>query len=305
MQIDQRIIDELSGLAPEAVREDEPMAKHTSFGLGGPVDVFVEPADAGAFRDVAAFLADEGVPTMILGRGTNVLVRSGGVEGAVLCSTNAFTEIARTEEGLEAGSGVALSKVLTLCSEEGLTGLEGLAGIPGSVGGAVKTNAGSFGDTIGDRLAEVVTFQPGKNSVVIPAEEIPVEYRRTILPEGAVVSLVRLRLDEAPPEDVERRRQETLEKKWRSQPTGMRSAGCIFRNPPGGSAGRMIDELGLKGTRVGGAVVSDLHAGFILNDRGGTADEVEELISIVRSRVLEETGIELVLEIEVVGRRAH
>ena len=305
MQIDRRIIDELSGLAPEAVREDEPMSKHTSFGLGGPVDVFVEPADEAAFMDAAAFLADEGVPTLILGRGTNILVRSGGLEGAVLCAKNAFAEIARTEDGLQSGSGVALSKVLTLCSEEGLTGLEGLAGIPGSVGGAVKTNAGSFGDTIGGHLAEIVTFQPGKSAVVVPADELAIEYRRTQLPEGAIVSLVRLRLEEAPPEDVERRRKETLEKKWRSQPTGMRSAGCIFRNPPGGSAGRMIDETGLKGTRVGGAVVSDLHAGFILNDRGATADEVEELISIVRSRVLEETGIELVLEIEVVGRRSH
>ncbi len=305
MGIDQRIIDELTALVPRDARADEPMARHTSLGLGGPADLFLEPSDPDTFRDCAAFLADEGVPITVIGRGTNMLVRSGGIDGAVMTGERAFTSLACTEDGIEAGSGVTLHRLLGFCVECGLTGLEGLSGIPGSVGGAVVTNAGSFGDTIGERLTEIVTFEPGMSSKIVPAGDIGIDYRSTCLPERAVVTVARLKLESADPEDVERRQRETLEKKWKSQPSGMRSAGCVFRNPPGESAGKIIDTLGLKGTRVGGAVVSDVHAGFILNDRGATPDEVEELIELVRSRVVDETGIALELEIEIVGRRAH
>ncbi len=305
MEISGTIIEELATIAPGQVYVDEPMARHTSFGLGGPVDIYIEATEPGPFKDCAAYLMDQGIPLMVLGRGTNLLVRSGGIEGAVMGSEHAFPGMGVDGTELVVGSGVPLTRVLGYCGETGLGGLEGLAGIPGSTGGAVVTNAGSFGVSIGDRLIEIVIFEPGGGSIALAAGELQMEYRRIQLPGASIVERVRLGLEEADPEDVRRKQKEALQMKWKTQPAGMRSAGCVFQNPPGESAGKLIDSISLKGQRIGGAVVSDLHAGYILNDRGATSDDVEELIDLVRSRVGEELGIELELEVEIVGRLTH
>jgi UDP-N-acetylmuramate dehydrogenase len=278
------------------------MARHTSFGLGGPADLFVEPTDPSTFRACVDHLAEAGVPVTLLGRGTNVLVRSGGVEGAVLVGSKAFDDIDLEGLTVRAGCGVGLPRLLSYCADEGLAGLEGLAGIPGSVGGAVVTNAGSFGVSLSDRLAGVTVSTAGGESRFIPRAELPMSYRRTEIPRGTFVETVELSLAEGDPNEVRATVQETLERKWKTQPSGMRSAGCVFRNPEGSAAGRLIDEAGLKGTRVGGAVISDLHANFILNDRGATAEDVETIIELVRERVAESAGVTLELEIMVVGR---
>jgi UDP-N-acetylmuramate dehydrogenase len=305
VEIPRDLIDELSKLGPGEARLDEPMARHTSFGLGGPADILLAPEDASAFRDAAACVSGAGIPITILGRGTNVLVRTAGIEGAVLIVGRAFSDVARDGETVVAGSGAPLSAVLALCSREGLSGTEGLAGIPGSVGGALVTNAGSFGVSFGELLLDVVVFEPGRSASSLAVDDLEIGYRRTSIPAGTIVERVRLGLERDRPDAVAERQRRNLDEKWRTQPVGMRSAGCVFRNPPGDSAGRIIDSLGLKGTRIGGAVVSDHHANFILNDRGATADDVEDLIELVRSRVLEETGVELSLEIEILGRRAN
>lgn len=300
--VDRKILDELTRIAPDQVLADEPMARHTSFGLGGPADLFVEPSDASTFRACVDYLAAAGVPVTLLGRGTNVLVRSGGVEGAVLVGSRAFAEIDHDGETVRAGSGVGLPRLLTYCADNGLSGLEGLAGIPGSVGGAVVTNAGSFGVSVSELLTGVTVSTAGGSSTFVPRDELPMSYRRTELPEGALVETVELSLTPGDPDDIRAAVQETLERKWKTQPSGMRSAGCVFRNPEGDAAGRLIDAAGLKGTRVGGAVISDLHANFILNDRGATAEDVERLIELVRERVAEVAGVTLELEVMVTGR---
>ncbi len=305
MQIPGAVTQELERMAPERVRVREPMSKHTSFGLGGPADIWLSPSEPGAFKDCAALLADERIPVLILGRGTNVLVRSGGIDGAVMVVADAFADVTRREDRVIAGSGAPLSGVLSFCAELGLSGLEGLAGIPGSLGGAVVTNAGSFGVSVGDRLAAIVVFEAGGRSRTIPVAQLGVGYRRTDVPDGSVIEAVELTLSEDTPGSTLARQQEMLERKWKTQPCGMRSAGCIFRNPPGQWAGKLIDTAGLKGTRIGGAVVSDRHADFILNDRGAVAEDVEELIEVVRARVMDTDGIELELEIEIIGRRAN
>jgi UDP-N-acetylmuramate dehydrogenase len=297
------IVEELERIAPGGVRAGEPMARHTSFGLGGPADLFVAPASPGAFKDAAAFLADERVPTRVIGRGTNLLVRSGGIEGCALAVSKAFTRLERRGSEVVAGSGVDLARLLSFCAERGLGGLEGLAGIPGSVGGGVLTNAGSFGASVGDRLREVVVFAAGCDSKRMAARDLDIRYRRIAVPAGRVIEEVVLGLEPRDPEAVAARQREVLESKWRTQPVGMRSAGCVFRNPEGQAAGRLIDAAGLKGTRVGGAVVSDVHANYIVNDRGATPEDVETLIAIVREKVLEHAGVELELEIEIAGRR--
>ncbi len=305
MAVSETTIERLREIAADGVLVDEPMSRHTSFGLGGPADVLVDAATEAALKDCAALLADEGVPTRVLGRGTNVLVRLGGIDGAVVVAGRALSRLERAGLEVSAGSGVPLPRLLAFCADEGLSGLEGLAGIPGSVGGAVVTNAGSHGVSIGDRLVDVVVFEPGGSSSAVPVEGLDMSYRRSSVPEGTVVEGVRLRLAEDEPERVRAAQREMVDRKWRAQPCGMRSAGCIFKNPPEAPAGLLIDRAGLKGTRVGGAVVSDQHANFIVNDRGATADDVERLIEIVQKKVREAEGVELELEIEVVGRRAN
>lgn len=305
MEIRPSIVEELERIAPGRVWADEPMSRHTSFGLGGPADLFLTPESPGAFKDAVAFLADERVTLRILGRGSNVLVRSGGIDGAVVGVERAFVGLSREGDTVTAGSGVDLARLLSFCADGGLGGIEGLAGIPGSVGGAIVTNAGSFGVSMGDRLLHVVLFKPGQNAVRVPVGEIEIRYRRSVLPAGSVIEEIAVALEPRNPAIVAARQREVLESKWRTQPVGMRSAGCVFRNPEGSAAGRLIDAAGLKGTRVGGAVVSDLHANYILNDRGATPEDVETLIGLVRERVREHAGITLELEVEIAGRRAN
>lgn len=305
MEIRSGISQELERIAPGRVWAGEPMSRHTSFGLGGPADLFLAPESPGAFKEAVAFLADERVPLRFLGRGTNMLVRSGGIDGAVAGVERAFVHLSRQGDTVTAGSGVDLGRLLSFCAEGGLGGIEGLAGIPGSVGGAVVTNAGSFGVSMGDRLLHVVLFNPGQDSIRMPAGELGIDYRRALIPEGSVIEEVAITLEASDPAGVAARQREVLESKWRTQPVGMRSAGCVFRNPEGHAAGRLIDAAGLKGARVGGAVVSDQHANYILNDRGATPEDVETLIGLVRERVREHAGIELELEVEIAGRRAN
>ena len=303
VEISRNTIEELKRLAPGRVLLDEPMARHTSFGLGGPADIYVEPPSPESFRACSACLDEAGLPVMLLGRGTNVLVRRGGIDGAVLSSAGAFSEIERTGDMVRAGSGVGLGRLIDFCAESGLKGLEALSGIPGSVGGAVVTNAGSFGTSIADSLLAIRASRAGEEPLSITAGELDLGYREAHLPQGMTIEDVELRLEPDAPDSIKERKRSVLERKWKAQPSGMRSAGCVFKNPAGRSAGQLIDSSGLKGMRVGGAVVSDLHANFILNDRGATADDVEELVALVRDRVLETSGTELELEIEIAGRR--
>jgi UDP-N-acetylmuramate dehydrogenase len=163
------------------------MAKHTSFGLGGPADVYVQPLDEGSLKECAAFLKDAGVAIKILGRGTNLLVRSGGIEGAVLSTEQALSTLRADGGVVTVGSGIPLSGLLSFCAESGLTGLEPLAGIPGSVGGAAIMNAGSYDVWFADHLESVVVFEPGESSVRVAGSELDVSYRRMGIPDGHVV----------------------------------------------------------------------------------------------------------------------
>ena len=303
--MDQGIIAELRAIAPGCVHPDEPMAKHTSFGLGGPADVYIQPFDEAGLKECAALLRDAGVAIKILGRGTNLLVRSGGIEGAVLSTEQALSTLHADGGVVTVGSGIPLSGLLSFCAESGLTGLEPLAGIPGSVGGAAVMNAGSYDVWFADHLESVVVFEPGESSVRVNGSELDASYRRMGIPEGHVVERVVLTLADESPSTVTARLQEIIERKWRTQPVGMRSAGCIFRNFPDKAAWALIDSAGLVGARIRGAVVSDVHANFILNDRGATPEDVEELITLIRERVSDHTGRDLETEVEIVGRRAY
>ena len=286
-----------------ALARNEPMAAHTSWRAGGAADRFYVPADV---DDLSRFLAaqDRDEPLLWLGLGSNVLVRDGGIPGTVVCVSGALSELG-SDGGrrVRAAAGVACAKIARFGAACSLSGAEFLAGIPGTVGGALAMNAGAFGSETWDIVSSVDTmdrhgrchkrgrseFRIAYRSVGQPAENewfIAAEFELQPDPSGAAA--VRIR-------DLLARRAET-------QPTGVFSCGSVFRNPPGDFAGRLIEASGLKGRRIGRAVVSEKHANFIINEGGATAAEIEELIQLVQKEVQERTGVRLETEVRIVGR---
>ncbi len=279
----------------------EPLARRTTLKVGGPADVYVEPAGETDLAEVLRFCRDRAVPVRILGRGSNLLVRDGGVRGVVVClAALAFAQVEVQGPLLRAGAGARLKQVAAEARRHALTGLEFLEGIPGSVGGALRMNAGAHQAWTFGVLERVRWMTPEGEAEEKPASAVPAEYRscpafRTNLALAAVFrgqpgdeAAIQARM-----EAFRRQRQET-------QPREA-SAGCIFKNPATIPAGRLIDELGLKGTRIGGAQVSTVHGNFIVNTGGATAAEVLELIEWVRVEARAKRAVELETEVEIVG----
>ena len=284
----------------EICRTDEPMARHTSFRVGGPVRYFLEPRDWDEVDVIYRRCLDAGLRLRVLGRGCNTLVTDGPHYWAVL-STRQLNLFSRSGSRLEVGAGYDLTTLLRRAERWGLAGLEPLAGIPGTVGGAVAMNAGGRDGVIADHLVSAVVAFPGQRPHGVSAGELDLAYRGSRLRGGRPLLLsATFELDRGSSPAIERRRREILARKRASQPTRAWSAGCVFKNPPGDkSAGQLIDECGLKDTRVGGAVVSPKHANFIVNRGGATAADILRLIDLVAQRVSAEHGIELELEIEI------
>ncbi len=289
-------------LAPGTlVRAREPLAKRTTLRVGGPAELFVEPASEADLAAALAFAAGHSLPVTPLGRGSNLLIRDGGIRGLVVSLSHAaFSLIKVKGDRLHCGAGAKLKLVANAARDAGLTGLEFLEGIPGSVGGALRMNAGAMGAATFDAV-ERVRFVSRAGVVEERAvADMPSEYRacpllRTHIALGAV-----LKGSPAPAADVRAKMEAGNAKRWESQPP-QPSAGCIFKNHATTPAGRLIDELGLKGTRVGSAMVSDVHANFIVNLGGATAADVLGLIELVRRRAREARGIELHTEVEILG----
>ncbi len=291
-----------AGLSPDSVlRRNEPLAGRTTLRVGGVAEIYVEPASEADLAVVLRFCAQRGLPHFVLGRGSNLLVRDGGIRGVVICLAQpAFGQV-RVEGGrLVCGAGARLKTVATEARRAGLGGLEFLEGIPGSMGGALRMNAGAMGRWVFD-VVETVRFMDAAGAVhECQGSELPVRYRgcawfRDHLALGAV-----LRGEPATREQIAERTEAFNRRRWSSQPTAP-SAGCIFKNPDAVPAGRLIDELGLKGTRVGGAVVSAEHANFIVNEGSATAADVLRLIALIQERARTRRGITLETEVEIVG----
>ncbi len=287
--------------AGSLVRADEPLARRTTFRVGGPADVYVEPASDEELAAVLRFCADRGEKFFLLGRGSNLLVRDGGFRGVVICLAQPhFSRIEVASDRLWCGAGAKLRQVAVEAKRHGLSGVEFLEGIPGSVGGALRMNAGAMGGATFDAVESVRFMDHDGQVFEKPARDIPVEYRRCPLLLDHLALDVVFRCASAPEEDIQRRMNAFSRKRWDSQPAAP-SAGCIFKNPPRVAAGRLVDELGLKGLRVGGAVVSAEHGNFIVNEGGASARDILELIGRVKAQVREQRGVELQTEIEIVG----
>jgi len=284
---------------------DEPMSCHTSMGVGGPVDLLVFPESIEELTGLVSHLAKNNIPFLPVGNCTNLIVRDGGFRGALI-SLKGLQKVNIQAGGgdtvfVSAEAGVLLSRIVDLSVRESLSGVEFCAGIPGSVGGGVKMNAGAYGRELKDIIKSVSLFN-GKGEVrEIPGEALPFEYRNLGIPEGTTIAGATLRLSRGRKGEIQKRISEILEERKGKHPLEYRNAGSVFKNIPGCPAGQIIDELGIKGTRVGDAQVSEKHGNFIVNLGNAMASDVISLIEIVRQRVMEKRGIALDAEVKIVG----
>ena len=283
----------------DRLRVDEPMSAHTSWHVGGPADLFAEVHSLGELNQVRQVASDHKLPVTVVGDGTNVLVLDGGVRGLTVTLRGEFGMVEVAGDRLRAGAGASLASCVEQARVHGLTGLEFAAGIPGTIGGAVVGNAGTREESVGDRITFVSIWLDGGGERVL--DSYGHSYRNSSL-RGETVLGCEFELARDAVQAIAGREKERLAAR-RSQPRAQ-SAGCVFRNPPGESAGRMIDELGLKGTTVGGATVSREHGNFILTAHDGArAEDVLRLIELVGEGVFKALGLELELEVQLLGEQ--
>lgn len=296
------IFEMMEAIEGSAARAQELLSLHTTFGVGGPCDFMVWASTKDALRNVVSLARAQGLPVFVLGRGSNLLVRDGGIEGVVVRLVDQLASVDVRGHQIVAGAGASLGEVVSKATSAGIGGLEFLAGIPGTVGGAAVANAGARDVWFGHRLVELHIMASDLTESVRMRDEVPFGYRTSGIATDWIVTSAVLAGVPASVEEARREVETYLERRRGTQPLGERSAGCIFRNPPGDSAGRLIEAAGLKGLAVGGAEVSTVHANFVVNAGGATAREIMDLVEIVRERVRAVHGVDLELEISVVGR---
>jgi UDP-N-acetylmuramate dehydrogenase len=284
---------------------DEPLARFTTMRVGGPADLFATVHNAFELRALVRFARSRGLPHLVLGRGSDVVISDAGVRGLVIQDR---AEGSRVDgERYIADAGVPMARAATETQRAGLSGLEFGLAIPGSVGGAVWANAGAHESDVASIIESARVLDAAGSEAVLPAAELALTYRDSRFkhhepgqPRELIVDAT-FRLEPAEPDTIKGRLDEI--RRWRQahQPLGLPSAGSVFRNPSGDSAGRLIDAAGLKGRRIGGAVVSEKHANFVVNDQKGTATDVRRLMEAVRAEVAARHGVELEFEVEFLG----
>lgn len=289
-------------LTPATVlRRDEPLAKRTTLRVGGPAEIYVEPANESELATVLRFCRDHEVPFFLLGRGSNLLIRDRGIRGVVIhLGAPAFSDIKVEGDQLRCGAGTRLKDIALTAKSHGLGGLEFLEGIPGNLGGALHMNAGAMNAWTFEAVETLRFMDYTGVAHDRPARDVPTTYRSCPLLKSAVALGAVLKGCSTPREQIEAKLAECQQKRWTSQPK-QPSAGCIFKNTKTVPAGKLVDELGLKGASVGDAVVSKVHGNFIINAGKATARDVLALIEIIRTTARDQRGIELETEVEIVG----
>lgn len=288
------------------LRLGESMARHSSWRAGGLAERFYQPADLDDLGDFLASLPPR-EPLWWLGLGSNLLVRDGGLEGTVICTRGggALQRLDREGRAVIVGAGMATAQLARFCAREGLAGTEFLVGIPGTLGGALAMNAGALGHETWELVEAVETIDRRGIRRWRSVDAFTPSYRSVRRPAGEWFTAARLRLGQGEPEVLQERIRDCLRRRADTQPAGQASCGSVFRNPNGDFAGRLIEATGLKGRRVGQAVVSERHANFIVNEGGASAADIEALIELIRIEVRERHGIELVPEVQIIGRPAE
>ena len=304
--MDTRQKEELLRLGEKNIRFQCPMAEYTTLKVGGPAEALYEAKSTQNLRRVLVYLHSENIPYVVLGRGSNVLITDKGLDGIVirLCGSLSRVEEKRADDmSLLTGAGLHLMKLLNYCRRSALGGLEFLSGIPGTVGGAVAMNAGAFGEEIGTKVKEIhMVDERGKPVMRNHGKGFAFSYRQFEMERGSVIVRVRLSLTPQSEGAVGKKISDYLSIKKESQPLEYPSAGSVFKNPPNDYAGRLIEKAGLKGTKIGGAVISEKHGNYILNTGRARARDILDLIRLAQEKVKEETGVELEPEIRVFGK---
>lgn len=287
-----------------------PLAKYTSFRIGGPADALVQVEDTAALKQVQALAQRHAIPLFVLGGGSNLLIRDGGLRGMVVLLRGTFRtyRVARCAAPssppaalVHAGVGYPLSRLAMQLARQGWSGLEFAYGIPGTLGGAMVMNAGTYlGELRQVMVAACMLLADGREHE-LPVTALGLRYRGSSYPTGAVLLGATLRLRQCERATIEATMRASYARRRQTQPLWLPNAGSIFKNPPGVAAARLIDDLGLKGTRLGGALISPVHANFIVNIEQATAADVEALITLIRERVQQAYGIVLELEVHIVG----
>lgn len=285
------------------ILEDEPMNRHTSFRIGGCADIFINTGitDVGTIIDICA---KEGVPITVIGNGSNILVGDKGIRGVTIAFGSKASGIAKDGNVIEAVAGELLSSVSKAAQRESLSGLEFAGGIPGSVGGGVFMNAGAYDGEMKDVLVSVDYYDyRDKRVFTLNRDQCDLSYRHSVFSEkeiGIILS-AKLRLTSGNSREISEKMEDFSRRRKEKQPLEFPSAGSTFKRPEGYFAGKLIEDLGLKGFRVGGAQVSEKHAGFVVNTGNATADDVRNLMKTVSERVYKETGVKLFSEVKFVG----
>lgn len=299
------------------VKYNEPLSQHTSFRIGGPAAALVEAHSVDELKAIIALRERFSLPVMVIGRGTNILFSDAGYKGIIIVLSTEFSQVRyencengerKTENGKSgiripviAGAGVALNRLAQQCAQWGLSGLEFAYGIPGALGGALIMNAGAHGCSISQIVVDIRVMTHSGTVLTIFREQAEFAYRQSALNQYFCVLAATLQLIQAPYDQIIAKMQQLYAERKYKLPLNKPSAGCVFKNPPGISAGKLIDECGLKGTRIGGAEVSKKHANFIINTGGATAKDVLELIDEVRNRVYSQIGVTLEQEIHYIS----
>lgn len=283
------------------LRFGESLAKHTHFGIGGETSAFIEISSVDELTRLARFQQKWQIPVAIIGRGSNLLVSDSGFDGICVKLINELAKLEIEGNQVIVGAGLSLPHLSKTMSRKGLSGLEFALGIPGAVGGALIMNAGAWGSSFGDVVTDVTVMTDTGELIKLTHHEAGFEYRRSGLDEYFCITEATLTLESGDVDTITDKMQKLFKQKTDTQPFVEENAGCMFKNPAGDSAGRLIDICGLKGYRIGGAEVSTVHGNFILNVDNATAQDVLDLVAYIQKQVREQTGIYLHTEVKRIG----
>lgn len=306
MNIDfKKRLEEIAGI--NKLKVDEPMKLHTTFRIGGPADFFIVPGTLSGLKEAIGLCKEDGVPYYIMGNGSNLLVGDKGIRGVVFQLCHAFEEIhyEQKQDGLvlvSAGAGILLSKLAREVAGKGLGGFEFAAGIPGTFGGALAMNAGAYGGEIKSSIQYATLLADGENVITLQAKDLKLGYRTSIIQEkGYIVLEGGLLLAPGDKQDIQSKIEDLASRRQEKQPLEYPSAGSTFKRPEGYFAGKLIQDAGLKGYRVGDAMVSEKHSGFVINAGNATASEVVALMEDVKENVYETAGVWIEPEVRMIG----
>ena len=292
---------EIKKIAKGIVLFDEPMSKHTSYGIGGPARVYVTPKNKEDLVSILKFSKDNNIPSYFIGSGSNLLVSDDGIDGIVITLGKSFNKLEINKNNVFAETGVMLGKMVKECTKRNLSGLESLIGVPGTLGGALIMNAGAFGGEISNYLEYVSVINMSGDEKKYQQKDIKFNYRNSSFSDNEILINANFKFILSDQKTVSKNKLKASGGRKSSQPLRFRSAGSVFKNPSEGAAGYFIDKAGLKGTKSGDAEISNVHANFFVNHGSATAKDVVRLINIARKKVYKEFGVMLELEIKTLG----